>query len=119
MPAAVAQRDQEHLLDVELAAEPPAGRPVDRDGVDAVGERPAQLARVRPVGQPPRRPKELEDVVAAAVDARNLDRAGYLPDSVVGDHLEESAGVTTAERVEDTPDVTKGVYFSSGAIVSP
>src|SRR5262249_5320437 len=118
-PAALAQRDQQHLIDVELAAAPPAARPVDRDRMLPVGERPAQLARVGPVGQPPCGAEELEDLLAAAVGARDGGRAGHLPDRVLGDHLEERARVAAAERVEDTADVADGVYCSSGAIVSP
>ena len=56
--------DQEHLVDVELAAEPPPLRAVDRDGVLVVGERPAQRAQVRAFGEPPRLTEQLEDPLA-------------------------------------------------------
>src|SRR5581483_1686942 len=64
-PSSLAEGDQEHLVDVELAAEAGAARSVQGDGVVAVRERPPQLAVVRPVGQPARRAEQAEDLLAA------------------------------------------------------
>ena len=66
-------------------------RPVDRDRVLAVGERPAQLAAIRAVGEAARLAEELEDLLAAAVVARDRRRARHAPDRVLGDHLEQRA----------------------------
>ena len=50
---------------------------------------------------------------------RDLGDAGHAPDRVLGDHLEERAGIAAAERVEDAPDALERVYVSSGAMVRP
>src|SRR5438552_18895944 len=67
LPDAADVVDQEHLVDVELAAEPPALRAVDGDRMLVVGKRPAQRAQVRTAGEPARLAEEMEDVIAAAV----------------------------------------------------
>ena len=64
----------EHLVDVELAAEPLPARAVDGDRVLVVGERPAQLAQVRAVGEAARLAEELEDARAALVHAARRAR---------------------------------------------
>ena len=64
------RRDQQHLVDVELAAEALAAGAVEGDCVVAVGERPRELAQVRAVGQAAGLAEELEDRVAAAVPRR-------------------------------------------------
>ena len=92
---------------------------IDRDGMLAVGERPAELAAVGAVGEPARLSKEVEDLVAPAILLRDSRRAGYAPDGVLGDHLEQGAGVPGRERREDALDVVDGAQRSSGAIVSP
>jgi hypothetical protein len=122
LPAPLAQRDQEYLLDVELTSKPLSRRAVERNGVVTLCERPPQLASVRPFGQPSRRTEEPEDLFTPAVHARDGDGARHLPDRIVGYHLEERTRVAAAERIEDTPDVGDGIdviYRSSGAIVRP
>ena len=119
LPASFAKRDQQYLIYVELTAEPPPRRTVEGDRAISVRDRPAELARVRAVGQPPCGTEELEDVVPPAVDACNGSRPGHFPDCVLGDHLEEGARISAAERVEDATDVRWRIYCSKGAIVSP
>src|SRR3954452_20385967 len=109
LPASVAQRDQQCLVDVDLPSGPLSAGAVDGDGVLALGGGPLQLAPVAAVGQAPRLAEEAEDLVAAAVLARHRRRAGHAPDRVLGDHLVEGAGVAAAERGEDAPDVVGGV----------
>ena len=102
-----------------VAAEPRAARAVDRDGVLGVGDRPAELAEVRAVGEPARLTEEVEDPLAAVVLLRDLGDAGHAPDGVLVDHLEERARLAADEGVEDATDALERVYRSSGAIVRP
>src|SRR5205085_12272663 len=111
--------DQEHLVDVELAAEAATARAVDRDGVLVVRDGPAQLAAVRAVSEPAGLAKEAEDLVAAVVLARDGYGSGHAPDGVLGDHLDERPRVAAHERGEDAPDVVGRAQRSSGAIVRP
>ena len=67
--------DHEHLVDVELAAEPPALRAVDGDRVLVVCERPPQGAQVRPVGEPPRLAEQVEDPLPPDVLLRHRARS--------------------------------------------
>jgi hypothetical protein len=119
LPAAVVQRDQEDLVDVELAALTSAAGAVDGDGVVTVGERPAELAEVGALGEPSRLAEELEDRGAAVHLAGDGRRAGDAPDGVLGDHLDERASIASAKRVEDPVDVVDRAQRSSGAIVRP
>src|SRR5207249_9967762 len=96
-PDATGMRDQQHLVDVELSPEPPAPRAVDGDRVLVVGERPAELAQVRAVGEPTCLAKELEDARPALVPLRDRDGAVDDPDGVLGDHLEQCAWIAAAE----------------------
>src|SRR5262249_1721387 len=119
LPAAVAKRDQQHLVDVELAAGPAARRAVERDSAVSVRDRPAEIAGVRAVGEPTRRSEELEDVVPAAIDARDGRRSRHLPDSVVCDHLEERTRVAAATGLEHAADVGLSTYSPSAATATP
>jgi hypothetical protein len=119
VPATVAEVDQQHLVDVELAVIPSTARAVDGDRVLVACESPAKLAQIGAARQPARLAEEAEDLVAAAVHARDGRGAGHPPDRVLRDHLEERARVATAESIEDPADVVQRGYRSSGAIVSP
>ena len=96
--------DQQHLVDVELAALALALRAVDGGGMRVVAQRPLQRREVRAAGEPARLAEQLEDLLAAFVDVRDRDGAVDDPDRVLGDHLEQRARVAAAERVEDAPD---------------
>jgi len=113
------QRDEQHLVDVDLPPEPAATRAIDRDGMVALGRRPAELAPVGALGPASCLAEELEDHVTAAVLAGDGRRPGDAPDGVVGDHLEQGARVTAAEGVEDAVNVAERAQRSSGAMVSP
>jgi hypothetical protein len=119
LPASVAERDQQQLVNVERASEALPASPVDGDRVLVVGEGPAELAAVGPVGQPPRLPEEPEDLVAPAILAGHGDATWHTPDRVLRDHLEQHPRVAAGEGREDTLDVVERGYRSSGAIVSP
>ena len=94
-------------------------RPVDRDGMLGVGDRPAELAQVRAVGEAARLAEEVEDPLAAVVLLRDLGDAGHAPDRVLVDHLEQRARVAADECVEDATDALERVYVSRGAMVRP
>src|SRR5947209_19023012 len=97
LPPAFAKRDQQRLVDVELASEPSTARAVDGDGVLVVRKCPPQLAQIRPVGEPPRLAEEPEDFLAAAILARHGNGPRHAPDRVLGDHLHACAGIAAAE----------------------
>ena len=107
LPAAVAKRDQEDLVDVELAPEALPACPVDGDRVRVVCDRPAKLAQIRPPGEAARFTEEAEDLVAASVLARHRDATRNAPDGVLGDHLEERPRVAAGERREDAVDALR------------
>ena len=119
LPAAVAEGDQQHLVDVELAAEALAAGAVEGDCVVAVGERPFELAQIRPFGLAAGLAEELDDRGTAVHLTGDRRRSGHAPHGVLGDHLDERPGVAAAEGREDAVDVVDGAQRSSGAIVRP
>ena len=84
-----------------------------------VGDRPAELAQVRAVGEAACLAEEVEDPLAAVVLLRDLGGARHTPDCVLVDHLEQRAWVAAAECVEDATDALERVYVSRGAMVRP
>src|SRR5262249_53642117 len=119
LPEPVPQCDQQHLIEVELAAEAPAARAVDGHGMLAVRDGPTKLAQVGAFRATARLAEQLEDRLPAAVRAGDGHGPGHPPHRVLGDHLEQRARVASLEGVEDPLDVVERAQRSRGAMVSP
>ena len=118
MPSRVV--DQQHLVDVELAAEPPAPRAVDGDRVLVVGERPAR-ASLRYVPSVSRRVSRKSSKMRVAA-RRTPARPGTVPltiQTASSAITSKSARGSPPRNASKTRWIPASAQRSSGASVSP
>ncbi len=100
----VADREEEHLVDVDRAPVALALRAVEPGAALLAGERVDEGRAVGPVRQLRQPREEAEDLGAAAVGARHDAAAGHVPDRVLGEAVSEREALLVRERLHDPAD---------------